>query len=1270
MDLLPIFFIFYEIFMVLVTQINLMKNKLASSNLMRKIANSSKDILYLIQEPYLYRDKVPGLPTTYTMYGANDVAARAIILAPKIFPLFELTHLTGRDCVTTLFKSGNIECYFVSIYCDCTLPVISSLVNQVVDYIEVKDAAAIFCLDSNAHSVLYSDILESDSRGQIVEDFIMTHEFFLLNEAPFYPSYTSSRYSSCIDISLVRKNSFKKHVTGWFVSKEHTFSDHNFIQFKVELGIVPPPLRKIVDWPHFTDNVQEQLKSESSHYYWTNQRVENEAIRLTNSLMNAIQLSTNLQPVKARQQKFWRGDDLHALRKECAALWGKMRIDYSLENRAAYNSKLKVLRKSLRRAKRKSWQEFCNTVDNTKDMSYLNKALKGKANNNVGSIKISENRYTTSPIETLNFLMHEHFPECTTLLSNAHVSEAEESNRQQADSPLHSQSRESRTLFSSAIRRAIDRSPQSGNICTKESLKDSFITESTVRAVFNSFGPDKIGGCDEIRPKALQNLPDMAIKRFTTLFQAIIEIGYTPKIWRESRVVFIPKQGKTDYTDVRAWRPVTLSSFLIKSVEKLVLWQLDELSLINDSLSKDQHAFRAGYSTESALSDFVDDIESSITRDQIALGVFLDIKGAFDNCQHTTIVDQMRLKNFPKKLVDWYEHYLKNRIAHSTLKGQTCSIKVNKGTPQGGILSPLAWNLVFEDFLDTMSNSAVRTRCFADDACLLIKGICPSVMTELMQVALTKAVQWGNANSLHFVPSKTVALFFHRKRKFQAPKKLVMSNQTIEYSKYAKYLGVFLDTKLNFTYHIQNKIKQAKKLVMALRNAVGAHWGPVPRVLKWAYSGIVLPIVGYGSFLFARECKKLSIRKKLNSLNRLMALTLMSVRKSTPTSGLEIILGMPPIDIKLEEMALNAILRILPHNRTRWDGVGRNSIGHLRWGLDKLRAHGITQKAFDLTKDRNLNKRYEVDLDFKSGLPTTNDQISCYTDGSKIDQGNTGYGFGVVQNEEIIAQGNGQLSKANSVFQGEIMGITKACEALYEEDGFSCTIFSDSQSALMALASPTVKSKAVKNCINKLNNLGSQKLVTLKWVKAHNSHKFNDFADKMAKEGTKNSANKVDIPPPNSWAKEILAKKMYKEWSERWTSLEEARQTKIWFVRPDKALSSQITLLNRSNLGLFVQMVTGHNRLNYHESMVNRKPEEASCRFCNEAPESSWHLIGECDALWNQRCTSFESMHIEKPPKWKLYQVLKFLRISKMAKLNDRSEQISVADEESAPATQ
>ena len=1246
--------------MVRIHQINMHKSKVCSDYLMRCITRSNQDILFLIQEPYLWKGKIPGLPHTYNMLGSTN-SPRAVCLAPKHFPLFLLERYTDRDTASLLFKEGDFECYFFSLYCDGELPTISNRVIEISDFLEEKNANAIFGLDSNAHSVLYSDITQSCSRGVKIEEHIMNYDLKLLNRPPFVPTYQSSRYQSCIDLSWCRGDIFK-NVKNWRVSEKNFFSDHKLIEFDVKLTKITPPQQKTVDWLHFQDCLQQQL-AEHSHEFWTRQRVDNEAITISNAITDALQVSTFLRPLKARQQKWWSGD-LTALLKECHTLYDKMQKNPCLENREAYNSKLKFFRKIIRSEKRKSWRTYCSSIGNAKDMSFLTKTLKGRTNAKLGSLKKGENEYTNSPQETLDFLMAEHFPGSVPLQCSTNESENGEIGISLPTTFHHSQVRgRSLNSPSPSERRARDRTPRSGKICDKESLKESFITEETVRAVFNSFGPDKIGGCDEIKPKALQNLPEIAIKRLTTLFKAIIEIGYTPKIWRESRVAFIPKQGKTDYTDARAWRPISLSTFLIKSIEKLVLWQLDELSLINDSLSKDQHAFRAGYSTESALSDFVDSVESSILRQQYALGVFLDIKGAFDNCKHDAIIEQMRSKKFPKGIIDWYAQYLENRVAHSTLQGHKCSIRVKNGTPQGGILSPLAWNLVFEKFIDTMSNSSVKTRCFADDACLLIKGICPTTMVDLMQNALNKAINWGLKSSLKFVPSKTIAIFFHKKRKFQAPKPLKMGNQPIEYSKVAKYLGVFLDTSLNFTYHIQNKIKQAKKLVMAIRNAVGSNWGPVPRALKWAYSGIVLPIVGYGSFLFARMCNKSGIRKKLNGLNRLMALTMMSVRRSTPTSGLETILGLPPLDIKLEEIALNAILRILPHNRTKWDGLGNTSNGHLRWGLDKIRAHGITQTAFDQTKARNLHKRYTVDLDFKSGTPTTNDPTSCYTDGSKIANGNTGFGFGIVQNDEIIDQGNGQLSTANSVFQGEVLGISKACDALFELDTLSCTIFSDSQSAIKALASPTVTSKTVLNCIEKLNFLGNQKVITIKWVKAHNSHKFNDFADEMAKLGTKNTANKVDIPPPKSWAKEILAKKMLREWTQRWVSLNEARQTKIWFTRPDKALSGIVTQLNRSDLGLFVQMVTGHNRLKYHESLVNQTPSEASCRFCSEAPESFWHLAGECDALWNQRCSSFETLNLDNPPKWKVRQVQKFLKLSKMAELNNRDEQISSADE-------
>jgi hypothetical protein len=47
-----------------------------------------------------------------------------------------------------------------------------------------------------------------------------------------------------------------------------------------------------------------------------------------------------------------------------------------------------------------------------------------------------------------------------------------------------------------------------------------------------------------------------------------------------------------------------------------------------------------------------------------------------------------------------------------------------RGVPQGGILSPLMWNLAFDSFLEEMKNSPeVRTVAgYTDDVCLLIQG--------------------------------------------------------------------------------------------------------------------------------------------------------------------------------------------------------------------------------------------------------------------------------------------------------------------------------------------------------------------------------------------------------------------------------------------------------------------------------------------------------------------------------------------------------------------
>ena len=48
--------------------------------------------------------------------------------------------------------------------------------------------------------------------------------------------------------------------------------------------------------------------------------------------------------------------------------------------------------------------------------------------------------------------------------------------------------------------------------------------------------------------------------------------GYTPQIWRQSKVIFIPKLGKDDYSKAKSFRPISLTPFLFKTLERLSYW--------------------------------------------------------------------------------------------------------------------------------------------------------------------------------------------------------------------------------------------------------------------------------------------------------------------------------------------------------------------------------------------------------------------------------------------------------------------------------------------------------------------------------------------------------------------------------------------------------------------------------------------------------------------------------------------------------------------------
>ena len=181
-----------------------------------------------------------------------------------------------------------------------------------------------------------------------------------------------------------------------------------------------------------------------------------------------------------------------------------------------------------------------------------------------------------------------------------------------------------------------------------------------------------------------------------------------------------------------------------------------------------------------------DYIESSLGRNEYALGLFLDIKGAFDNLDQGAALEAMRRKKYPEWFVEFYESYLKDRVAICHI-GKTTKRRFPKGSPQGGVFSPSFWNEAFDELLEIINKEAYLLGAgFAVDCGLLVRGLDLNTLVSLIQNIIPKIEEWSRKYGVQFCPKKTVAVIFSRKTPRKMPPKLVIEGGEVEYATHVK----------------------------------------------------------------------------------------------------------------------------------------------------------------------------------------------------------------------------------------------------------------------------------------------------------------------------------------------------------------------------------------------------------------------------------------------------------------------------------------------------
>lgn len=138
-------------------------------------------------------------------------------------------------------------------------------------------------------------------------------------------------------------------------------------------------------------------------------------------------------------------------------------------------------------------------------------------------------------------------------------------------------------------------------------------------------------------------------------------------------------------------------------------------------MNKNQYGFKKGSSTEAAVLNLTNKIQEALKNDEHAIGIFLDIQGAFDNLPHCAISKALNTTAAKGMVADWIMHMIKNRQIILKTSGKSITRKITKGCPQGGVLSPFLWNLVLDNLLQHCHKDD-NVQAFADDINFLSIG--------------------------------------------------------------------------------------------------------------------------------------------------------------------------------------------------------------------------------------------------------------------------------------------------------------------------------------------------------------------------------------------------------------------------------------------------------------------------------------------------------------------------------------------------------------------
>ncbi len=436
------------------------------------------------------------------------------------------------------------------------------------------------------------------------------------------------------------------------------------------------------------------------------------------------------------------------------------------------------------------------------------------------------------------------------------------------------------------------------------------------------------------------------------------------------------------------------------------------------------------------------------------------------------------------------------------------------------------------------------------------------------------------------------------------------------------------------------------------RSLISRRWGLTPLKMDWIHKAVIRPKIAYGAVVWAHSITK-CIERDMTRVQRLAMLSITQPLRSTPTAGMETMLGWIPLSIYVQEMGMNTYLRIKDLVRAGWDGIGfqATTVGHLGvWKAIEMQCIGTSYP-----REKRISEHIWISAPEIKPDPKLEHPIVMYTDASK-EGDNVGYSWLASIGDYVMAD-NITSAKDISVYKAEMMAVGDALQWLKGNMDIMRTnvIFRDSKSVVEKLNGHLAQDETTRDIMITLRDLNLKVQTEVRWVKGHNGIVGNEWADSLARKGAMEATMLQDTKPHMPVSHKEIKKRIHNhyvdKWQKKWESLTDCRISKLFYpsVREEK----RIVRMSQKDLQILTHTVTGHGLYKYHLGHWIELPDDDQCSLCLEAQEDTWHLWEWCPRLERDRAVI--RLLIEKGL---LYEqgLIKMMRLKQIESLRARNE--------------